>query len=37
MLMRKTLVAKTVDLDNDRPMKTLESGVLGDNMMSRFQ
>ena len=37
MLMSETLVAKTVDVDNDLSMKPLERGVFGDNTMSQFQ
>ena len=34
MLMRETLVAKTVNVDNDWSMNSLETGVLGNNMIS---
>ena len=37
MLMSETLVVKIVDVDNDRSMKSLETGVLDDNPMSQFQ
>lgn len=37
MLMSETLVVKTIDVDNDRSMKSLERGFLGNNLMSLFQ
>ena len=37
MLIREPLVVKILDVDNDWSMKSLERGVLGDNMMSQFQ
>ena len=37
MLMSETPVAKTIDVDNEQSMKSLERGVPDDNLMSLFQ
>ena len=37
MLMSETLIVKTIDVDNDRSMKSLERGVPRNNLISRFK